>query len=93
MRAPVPAPVSYTHLDVYKRQIYDKLASGKINSGKGTVFHSAPAFTLQSILPHEAGSQKLSLIHIYGSYVYSGDVLRLGESEQAFSFGFYLSAR
>ena len=38
--------------------IYDKLASGKINSGKGTVFHSAPAFTLQSILPHEAGSQK-----------------------------------
>ena len=30
---------------------------------------------------------------LHGSYVYSGDVLRLGESEQAFSFGFYLADR
>ena len=35
-----------------------ELASGRINNGKGTVFHSAPAFTLQSIFPQEAGSQK-----------------------------------
>ena len=30
---------------------------------------------------------------LHGSYVYSGDVLRLGASEQAFSFGFYLADR
>ena len=30
----VAAPVSYTHLDVYKRQVFECLVSGTISSGR-----------------------------------------------------------
>lgn len=37
-------------LNVSRCVMYDKLAAGKINNGKGTVFHCAPAFSVTSHL-------------------------------------------
>ena len=36
--------------------MYERLASGNISNGKGTVFHSAPPLRLISTLPQDEGS-------------------------------------
>ena len=59
----LPVPVSYTHLDVYKRQPYDRLqaAGNVVDKANYELVYSAPLAPETSL----EDIYTLSLIHIY----------------------------